>query len=166
MVMCIQRKIFVMDWKIPPSSLKQNAIPAPRGFAPRVWNLHFAFVIRVEFFNPSLKFSLDLTSFFFHSFFDNKVEGYFYFFKRCTSHFGPWPKLPEHFSRYFYYVVKKHCFNCQLDWKGTFSTIIVDFKAKMSSECLNFVPKTVLVRFTSFFFSFFLHYFFLFFMRA
>ena len=59
MVMCIQRKIFVMDWKIPPSSLKQNAIPAPRGFAPRVWNLHFAFVIRVEFFNPSLKFSLD-----------------------------------------------------------------------------------------------------------
>ena len=59
MVMCIQRKIFVMDWKIPPSSLKQNAIPAPRGFAPRDWNLHFAFVIRVEFFNPSLKFSLD-----------------------------------------------------------------------------------------------------------
>ena len=59
MVMCIQRKNFVMDWKIPPSSLKQNAIPAPRGFAPRVWNLHFAFVIRVEFFNPSLKFSLD-----------------------------------------------------------------------------------------------------------
>ena len=58
-LMCIQRKIFVMDWKIPPSSLKQNAIPAPRGFAPRVWNLHFAFVIRVEFFNPSLKFSLD-----------------------------------------------------------------------------------------------------------
>ena len=59
MVMCIQRKIFVMDWKIPPSSLKQNAIPAPQGFAPWVWNLHFAFVIRAEFFNPWLNLSLD-----------------------------------------------------------------------------------------------------------
>ena len=48
-----------MAWKILASSLKQNAIPAPRGFAPRGWNLHFAFVIWVEFFNPSLKFSLD-----------------------------------------------------------------------------------------------------------